>query len=260
MYPYAPGRAYTPHDASLEDYARLLHHLGFSRAVMVQPSVCGTDNRLMCDALARAKAGDNLGIQWRGIAVIDDTVTDAELERLNTLGVRGIRLNLLFAGADVGFEQVRRLADRIAPFGWHLQFLIDITAFENFGARLAALPVDSVIDHIGHFPAGMGPKTPAFVELKGLLADRKAWVKLSGPNRISSSDHAPFSDAQALARDLLQHAPDRLVFGTDWPHVKLPGSMPDDGMLVDELYRWVDNDEALARKVLVGNPQMLYGF
>jgi predicted TIM-barrel fold metal-dependent hydrolase len=260
QYPYAPGRGYTPHDASLDDYARLLHHLGFSRAVLVQPSVYGTDNRLMCDALARAQDGDALGIQWRGIVVIDDTVTDAELERLNGLGVRGVRLNLLFEGADVGFEQVRRLADRIAPLGWHLQFLIDITTFENFATRLAALPVDSVIDHIGHFPAGKGPKTPAFQDLKGLLADRRAWVKLSGPNRISSSDQAPFTDAHALAHDLVMHAPDRLVFGTDWPHVKLPGSMPDDGVLVNELYRWADNDMAVIRKVLVDNPQVLYGF
>lgn len=258
-YPYAEPRGYTPHDASLEDYAGLLHHLGFERAVLVQPSVYGTDNQLLIDALARAREVA-LGIEWRGIAVLDDGVSDAELEKMNDLGVRGVRLNLLYEGADVGFDEAARLAERIAPLGWHLQFLIDITSFENFAKRMSQLPVESVIDHIGHFPAGMGSKTPQFLELKALMQEGRSWVKLSGPNRTSAHDVAPFSDVQLLAQDLVEHVPDRLVFGTDWPHVKLASSMPDDGELVEEFYRWIGGDEALAQQILVNNPARLYSF
>lgn len=260
-YPYATTRSYTPHDASLEDYTRLLHHLGFERAVLVQPSVYGTDNRLMMDALQSVQGDDaDLGIGWRGVAVLDDSVTDAELEHMHSLGVRGIRLNLLYQGADVGYAQAARLAQRIAPLGWHVQFLVNITTFEDFAGRLARLPVDSVIDHFGHFPAGKGVDVPEFIELKALMRDGRSWVKLSGPNRITSHDTAPFSDVQPLAEDLLEHAPNRLVFGTDWPHVQMRTSMPDDGVLVDELYRWTGNDAALIHQVLVDNPARLYGF
>lgn len=258
-YPYAPERNYTPHDASLESYAQLLHHLGFERAVLVQPSVYGTDNRLLRDALERAQH-ESLGIEWRGIAVLDDGVSDAELEALDGLGVRGVRLNLLFQGADVSFAEAARLAERIAPFGWHLQFLIDITAFDDFAGRLSRLPVDSVVDHIGHFPATLGVQTPQFRDLKALMQEGRTWVKLSGPNRISSHDTAPFIDAQKLAQELVEHAPQRLVFGTDWPHVKLAGSMPDDGVLVEEFYRWIGGDDNLARQILVDNPRQLYAF
>ncbi|KAA0890912.1 amidohydrolase [Pusillimonas sp. ANT_WB101] len=258
-YPYVSPRGYTPHNASLDDYAGLLRHLGFDRAVLVQPSVYGTDNRLMADALARTRE-DSLGIAWRGIAVLDDSVTDSELERLHDLGVRGLRLNLLFQGAEVGFDEGARLANRIAPLGWHLQFLINIASFEDFAGRLSRLPVESVIDHIGHFPAINGPDLPQFADLKALMREGRSWVKLSGPNRISRHDAAPFTDAQRLAEDLISHVPDRLVFGTDWPHVQLSTSMPDDGVLVDELYRWCGGDQAMAKRILVNNPERLYSF
>jgi len=258
-YPYAAQRSYTPHDSSLKSYAGLLHHLGFERAVLVQPSVYGTDNSLMVDALTSAH-NDSLGIEWRGIAVLDDTVSDTELERFNNLGVRGVRLNLLYKGADLGFADVARLAERIAPLGWHMQFLINIASFENFAERLSRLPVASVVDHIGHFPATNGLELPQFLDLKELMKEGKSWVKVSGPNRISTHDTAPFTDAQILAQDLMEHVPNQLVFGTDWPHVQLSGSMPDDGMLVNEFYRWCENDETLAKRILVDNPKRLYSF
>ena len=258
-YPYQPERDYTPHDASRQDYARLLHTLGMSRAVLVQPSVYGTDNRLLADALAQS-AADPLGIEWRGVAVLDETVPQDELERLHGLGVRGARLNLLNRGGGIGFDNVARLADRLAPLGWHLQFLVDISTFEDFAGRLARLPVTTVVDHMGHFPAGLGPQCPAFRSLLALMREGRTWVKVSGPNRISSHPQAPFPDAEALARALAAHMPDRLVFGTDWPHVRLPTPMPDDGDLVDEFLRWIDHDEDLMRRILVENPARLYGF
>lgn len=259
QYPYSPTREYTPPDAPRERYASLLRHLGFQRAVLVQPSVYGADNRLLADTLRLGQRGD-LGISWRAVAVVEQSASDQELEALDRLGVRGVRLNLVFKGADLDFSGVERLAQRIAPLGWHLQFLIDITQFERLADRLSGLPVPCVIDHMGHFPAPLGPDIPAFRDLLALLQDGRTWVKLSGPNRISAYDTAPFTDAEVIAGALLAAAPQRLVFGTDWPHVKLPTSMPDDGMLVDELFRWLDGDTGLATRILVDNPAALYGF
>jgi len=258
VYPYHPDRSYTPHDALRQDYIHLLHTLGFGRCVLVQPSVYGTDNRLMCDALSLAST-DPAGIEWRGVAVLDDAVADAELERLHALGVRAVRLNMQHNGG-IDFATASKVARRIAPLGWHMQFLVDITRFDNLASRLAALPTDSVIDHMGHFPAVAGPKHPAFIELLSLMQEGRTWVKLSGPNRTSALDGSPYTDTQALAEELLDHMPKRLVFGTDWPHVQLPTSMPNDGDLVDELYRWLGHDDELAHGVLVDNPARLYSF
>lgn len=258
-YPYSSPRDYTPHDAPRKKYAELLHGLGFQRAVLVQPSVYGTDNRLLADALAASKK-DSLGIEWRGVAVLHDSVSDGELEQLDELGVRGARLNLINKGAALNFDNVSRLAQRLAPLGWHLQFLIDISQFEHFRQRIGDLPVASVIDHMGHFPASKGPQCPAFQDLLALMREGRTWVKLSGPNRFSAYDAAPFPDSQVLARSLIENSPERLVFGTDWPHVKLSTSMPDDGDLVDEFYRWIDNDAELAQRILVDNPAKLYSF
>lgn len=257
-YPYNRDRSYTPPDASRADYMSLLRTLGFERAVLIQPSVYGTDNRLLSDALAESigRAG---AIALRGIAVLDENATDEELERLHEVGVRGARLNMLYKGG-VEFENVSRLAQRIAPLGWHLQFLIDITQFRDFATRLSNLPVDSVIDHIGHFSAALGAELPAFRELKALMLEGRTWVKLSGPNRISSEKSVPFTDAESLARALISHMPTRLVFGTDWPHVALTSPMPDDGDLVDEFFRWIDDDAGLAQQILVDNPARLYSF
>ncbi len=258
-YPYSPAREYTPPDASRRRYAMLLHHLGFQRAVLVQPSVYGTDNALLVDAL-RDSASEDLGISWRGIAVVEPGVSDQELETLNRLGVRGVRLNLVFRGADLDFDGVEQLARRIAPLDWHLQFLVDITRFEHFASRISRLPVPSVVDHMGHFPAKLGTEHPDFRALLSLLREGNTWVKLSGPNRISSRDRPPFDDVEPIAQALLADAPHRLVFGTDWPHVRLSTPIPDDGALVDEFFDWIDGDAALAQQILVDNPARLYGF
>lgn len=259
-YPYAADRDYTPHDAPRETYADLLHHLGFERAVLVQPSAYGTDNSLMIDALEAQAKGDGLGIEWRAVVVIEDTISDAELERLDTLGVRGARLNLVNSHVGIGFDSVERLAGRLAALGWHLQFFIDISEVEGVCEFMRRLPVTSVIDHFGHFPASLGPRFPAFQDLLGLLRDAIGYVKISGPNRFSSHATAPFDDACEMARSLFCAAPDRVLFGTDWPHVRLKTPIPDDGVLLDELYRWTDTDAALIRRILVDNPARLYRF
>lgn len=258
QYPYHHDRSYTPPDASRQDYVRLLRTMGFQRAVLVQPSVYGTDNRLLCDMLELAKTKP-WGIEWRGIAVTDASVTESDLETMHRLGVRGIRLNMLFRGG-IDFSTVQSLASRIAPLGWHLQFLIDITQFKDLAPRLSSLPVDSVIDHMGHFHSDLGPRDPAFASLLSLMRDGRTWVKVTGPNRISSHHKAPYPDGQALAQALMRTRPDRLVFGTDWPHVQIPTPIPDDGSLVDEFYRWAGYDERLIQSILVDNPGLLYSF
>ncbi|ORE90919.1 amidohydrolase family protein [Acuticoccus yangtzensis] len=258
-YPYAAERDYTPHDAPLSMYAGLLHHLGFSRAVLVQASVYGTDNSQMADALEAAKSEPH-GIEWRGIAVLPESVSDAELERLNGLGVRGARLNLLNKGAGLSFDDVKALADRLAPLDWHLQFLIDISTFADFRGRMSRLPVTSVIDHIGHFPGQLGPQSAGFQDLLALVREGRTWVKVSGPNRFARQPVPPYDDAVPLTEALVEAAPDQLVFGTDWPHVRLKTPMPDDGALVDEFMRWIGNDAAIAQRILVDNPARLYGF
>lgn len=261
QYPYVTDRAYTPHDVLLDDYVRLLKQLGFERAVLVQPSVYGTDNRLLADALADAVSRPQ-GIEFRGIAVLNADVSDAQLQALAALGVCGVRLNLAYVdgGYAESFARTRRLVERIAPLGWHLQIMTDITVFHDLAELLATLPVDSVIDHIGYFPAQLGPRTAPFQALKALMQEGRTWMKLCGPNRISSSPVAPFDDVRALVQDLARDLPDHLVFGTDWPHTKLDTPVPDDGVLVDELFRWLDGDRALARRILVDNPARLYGF
>lgn len=257
-YPYHPDRNYTPPDASRESYLHLLRTLGFQRAVLVQPSVYGTDNSRMVDALALAQ-DDPAGIDWRGVAVLDTQTSDAELERLHALGVRGVRMNLVFRGG-IDTDTATALAERIAPLGWHLQFLVDISQFDNFAGFASRLPVPSVVDHMGHLPAALGPSHPAFADLLALLREGRTWVKLSGPNRLTAGKLPPFHDVDPLAAALIDAAPQRLVFGTDWPHVQLPTPMPNDGDLMDEFYRWIDNDDGLAERILVANPAELYGF
>lgn len=251
-YPYRPNRSYTPPDATFAQYRALLSTLGVERGVLVQPSVYGTDNRLLADTLRGA------GPNFRGIAVLDATASDAELEALNALGVRGLRCNLLFRGG-VAFADVEALARRIAPLGWHLQFLLDVSRFEDLERRLSSLPVDSVIDHMGHLPAGEGPTHPGFQALLSLLRQGRTWVKLSGSYRLTGQAVTPYGDVAPLARALIEAAPDRCVWATDWPHPQIPVAMPNDGDLLDQLADWIPDVET-RRLILVDNPARLYGF
>lgn len=253
--PLAPKSEYAPPYAPLERYEALLHHLGFDRAVLVQPSVYGTDNSFMVECLGKkGPTGDN---SFRGIAVVDSRVSDAELEDMNSVGVRGIRINLVYGGG-VDLDVLNTLTTRIAPLGWHVQFLVDLSKLPDFASRVDPLPVPFVVDHIGHFPVSLGPELPAFRDLVGLVRDGRAWVKVSGPNRISARQTAPFDDVRPLVDPLVDANPDQLLFGTDWPHVKLSTPMPDDGDLVDDFANWIP-DEAIRKRILVDNPARLYG-
>lgn len=255
-FPYQQDRGYTPPDATEDAYRHLLRTLGFSRAVLVQPSVYGTDNRRMLETLSARRLNDD--IEWRGVAVLDESVSDAELERLHALGVRGVRVNLVFPGG-VDFAATERLASRIADLGWHVQFLVDVSRFERLGERLGRLPVDSVIDHMGHMATFKGIRAPGFRDLLALMREGRTWVKLTGPNRITALAQSPYKDVDPFFLALLEARIDRCLFGTDWPHVQLPGRMPKDGELVDEFLRLVAAPRD-RRALLVDNPERLYGF
>jgi 2-pyrone-4,6-dicarboxylate lactonase len=249
-YPYWPDRSYTPPPAPLSRYLALLDLLGVTRGVLVQPSVYGTDNRMLVDSL---KASPR---RLRGVAVIDPTIGSRELEAMHAAGVRGVRVNLLFRGG-VSFAAAEAIADRIRPLGWHIQFLLDISQTPGLRQAVKRLRLPAVIDHMGHFPASQGTAAPAFRELLAMLAAGETWVKLSAPYLFTRQPGMPYADVTPIARELVKTAPDRCVWGTDWPHPANKLAMPDDGPLTDLLREWV-TDEALRRRILVENPKSLY--
>lgn len=250
-YAYAPTRRYTPPDAALADYVRMLTTLGVTRAVLVQPSVYMTDNTLILDALAAAQ------FPLRAVAVVTEAVTDAELKRMDELGVRGLRLNLRNDnGASAA--SAPRLAARIARYGWHLQFRINSSDFVSMAPLLKALPVDFVIDHIGQVPVAEGAGGAAFQTILELTQSGRCWVKLSAPMRMSAQEY-PYADVTPFVHALVAAAPARMLWATDWPHTTLTKSMPNDGDLADLLPQWLP-DAAMRTRVLVANPAQLYRF
>ena len=250
-YPLSERRAYTPHDASLAQYEQVQSVLGTERVVVVQASVYGTDNRRTLDALAHFGSRDS-----RGIVVIDPDLPMAELRRMHDLGVRGVRVNLVTPGGPP-LDHLVSLSRKIAPLGWHVQVYLRGEDLPRLGPLLQDLPTDVVIDHLGQIPADWGVDHDAVATLRALLDGGRAWVKLCG-YRSSSAGH-PFADVDPLATLLVGAAPQRCVWGTDWPHPAFSGTMPDDGELLDALMRWAPTD-ALRRAVLVDNPAALYGF
>lgn len=244
-------RSYTPPAAPEEDYLRMLEDTGMSRGVLVQISVYGTDNRYMLEVLGRHP--DRL----RGIAVLDPSVSSDTLVAMHDAGVRGLRINVLFGGG-VGWQAMEELAAKIADLGWHLELLLDVRQLPDLLPRVTRLPVPVVVDHLGHMPAELGPRHPGFQALLTLLTHHEAWVKLSGAYRIDAQ--APeYPAARVLAEGVLQAAPDRVVYGSDWPHVAVPYEMPNTGRLRNLLASWIPEGD-LRRRVLVDNPAELYGF
>jgi 2-pyrone-4,6-dicarboxylate lactonase len=254
-YPLIAERLYTPPDASPEDYRHLLDTLGIQRGVLVQPSIYGTDNRRMLDALARDTK------RLRGVAVVPFDAPDAELERLHTAGVRGLRSNIVDLKTGKGqlpLAELTALAKRIKRFGWHIEFLMHVDEFPDLDRQLKDFPVDVVFGHLGYVPAGKGTQDEGFQALLRLLRDGKAWVKMTAPYRLTLSA-LPYADTTAFAQALVDAAPERLLWGSDWPHVMIRTAMPNDGALFDVLGAWVA-DPALRRRILVDNPAKLYGF
>ncbi len=265
-YPPAAIRSYTPLPASLDEYLAMTAATGLQRNVFVQPSVYGTDNSCMLDAM-RIR-----GPLCRGIAVIDDATDDADLAEMHRLGVRGVRVNAATFGVTdpaAVAEQLNHTIARVAKLGWHLQVFAKLEVLHNLRATLGASPVPIVIDHMGLPRAALGLDQPGFATVLDLVRHGPCWVKVSGSYRVSGSS-AGFSDSTPFAKALIQANPSRVVWGSDWPHTgehKQSGEATaptiayrplDDGKLLD-LLADAAGAETL-RRILVDSPAHLYDF
>ncbi|MEP6826404.1 MAG: amidohydrolase family protein [Ramlibacter sp.] len=241
-YPLDRRRNYTPHECGLADYRKVMHALGHTRAVLVQPSVYGTDNRAMLDALREG------GPTFRGIAVLAPDVSDEELQDMHALGVRGVRLNLVNPQV-VGLEQTFALLRRVSRLGWHLQVLPDLSHSppDSLISLCNKVDVPVVVDHMGKLP----PLTRAH-PLFDLMKQGRCWVKLSAPYRVGG-------DVTDLVRALADANPAQVLWGTDWPHTEQHHGTPEAASLSDLLHDWFPDAQMLAQ-VCAANPARLYGY
>ena len=256
QYPHADNPGYIPNPATVAQLRAMLARIGCQRAVIVQPSYYGTDNRCTVDALRQGR-GD-----FRGIAHFAPTITDRELDELHGAGVRGVRLNLKAVNGQVPLEQLDALAQRLKGSGWHIQLYFYADHMPRLDEHLARLPVEVSIDHFGYIRTSDGLEGAGFQMLLRLARSGRAWFKLSAPYRQSSQ--APlFADVGPFARALFEAAPDRCVWGSDWPHASRNDTgtilVPNDGDLADALAGWIPA-EADRRRILVSNPAALYDF
>jgi 2-pyrone-4,6-dicarboxylate lactonase len=252
-FPYAPERKYTPCDASADQLFALRDFLGFSRNVVVQATCHGADNRAMADALRRAN-----GLA-RGVATVRESVTDAELHELDAAGVRGVRFNFVKRLVDTTPRDVlRSIAARIAPLGWHIVIYFEAADLPGLYDFFASLPTTVVVDHMGRPDVGKPVDGPDFQLFVQLMRQRpNIWSKVTCPERLSHSGPPGYDDVAPFARHLVEQFPDRVLWGTDWPHPNLKSHMPDDGQLVDFIPR-IAPTPALQQALLVDNPMRLY--
>ncbi len=251
-FPIAPQAVLKPADATVADYRMLQRRLGTSRNVVVQPSTYGTDNRCMLDALAQ------FGAQSRGVAVVRPEVSDADLKALQAAGVRGIRFNLAQGGTTT-IDMVDPLSRRVADLGWHIQVNAPADTITSAADLWRRLPCPVVFDHLAHV-RGTDADDAAFTLVSELLQRGNAWVKLSGAYMDTKVGPPSYADKTRIAQAYVRMAPDRLVWGSDWPHpTEKASNKPDDAILFDLLTVWAP-DAATRSRILVANPATLYGF
>ena len=252
-FPFSADRTYTPPDAGIEMFERLQEGLGLWRAVFVQASCHGTDNAAMVDALVRGRG------RYAGVAMVDDGVTDAQIGALHDAGVRGTRFNFVaHLGGAPDLDEYWRIVHRVAAFGWHIVLHFDAKDLASYADLLDAMPTPYVIDHMARVDATAGLDQEPFQQLLRLMADERCWVKISGAERLTAGGAPPYDDVTPYARALIAAAPDRVLWGTDWPHPNVR-HMPDDGDLLDHLADFAP-DEATRNHILVANPARLYDF
>jgi predicted TIM-barrel fold metal-dependent hydrolase len=228
--------------------------LGLERAVLVNASCHGSDNTVIVDAIAQS------GGQYRGVANADDSFTERMFEDLHRAGFRGVRFNFVkHLGGVPDMREFQRIIAKVKPFGWHVDLHFDAVDIPASTELLNGLPIPFIIDHMGRVPTKNGLEQPPFQALLELAKrNDKCWVKISGAERISSAG-PPFTDAVPFVRALIEAAPDRLLWGTDWPHPNIARHMPNDGDLVDLVPLFTD-DPAMQKRILVDNPHRLYEF
>jgi 2-pyrone-4,6-dicarboxylate lactonase len=257
-YPMAPTRGYDPPESTLHDLRHLHATLGIDRVVLTQPSVYATDNAAILEA-AEVLNSETPGRAKAVIAVSID-VTDDELAALHERGARGVRLNTDNAGGmPIAPGDVAVLAERIAPLGWHIEFLFPGRDIEGLAPVLSDLGVPVSIGHFAYQRAVDGVAAPGFRTLLDLVRAGNTWVKISGANRVSATDLPPYDDVEPMVWALLDAGPGRIMWGTDWPHPNKYEVNPNDGDLVDALGRWIP-DPGLMRAVAVDTPAAFYGF
>ncbi len=250
-YPYAEPRRYTPAQVLESDYRKMAGVLGLERGVVVQASPYGSDNARTLEAIRV------LGPGYVGVGVVGADVSEERLAQLHRGGIRGTRINLASGGIS-GIERMSELAAKIKNWGWHVQIHIHAKELSTYESEIRNLPVDVVFDHMGLFPAHSSLAHPDFRLLLGLLETGRVWVKLSGAERISR-DGFPYHDAIPIARALIDAVPERVVWGTDWPHTNVKPRIPNDGDLMDLLCAFAP-DGHMRHKILVENPCVLYEF
>ena len=255
-FPYSPGRAYTPPEAPLEALLAMHACLGFERGVVVQGNAHGTDNTVVLDALKREPK------RLRGVAIVKDTTTRAEIRRMAEAGVRGLRFHHLPRDASrhsgLGVEAFEKLAPHMKEFGLHVQFFMDARELPEVMPRLKDWKLPVVLDHFGAAKVAEGISAPGFQAMRKLLSEGRLWIKISGAYRCSQQ-YPDYPDARPLHDALIAANPDQLVWGTDWPHPRLAKDMPDTGHLLDLFNAWTP-DARVREKILVANPARLYGF
>lgn len=252
---HSPGRA-NPKNATVGDYRLLQKHIGTSRAVVVTPRNYATDNRVTLDAITQ------LGARARGIAVVHPTITDAELRALNDGGIRGIRFSLTGGAAPiVTWDMVEPLANRVADLGWHVQFVLRGSQIVEHADLLKRLPTPLVFDHMGLPTLPAGIEDASFKFLRSLVDRGRTWIKLSGAYINSKVGPPDYPEATKIAQAFIGAAPERLMWGSDWPHPGEQGkpALPDDALLFDLLAVWAPQ-ESTRRRILIENPASLYGF
>ena len=250
--PTLPGALAAPEEETVARYQTIRDDLGLTRAIIVQPTAYGTDNSVTADGI-KALGAQNT----RGVAVVDENVGDATLRDLTDTGFCGVRFQML-PGGIIAWDQVDRIAQRVSSCDWHIQLQLDGHTLPDRADQILAWPGRIVIDHIGKFLEPVAPDHPAFQCLLRLIDTGRVWVKLSAPYEVSRIGHPGYNDVSVLACALVEHAPERMLWASNWPHI-LTTPRPNDRKMLELLHDWAPNT-ALQQRILCDNPQEFYGF
>ena len=250
-----PRRSYTPPEASLAMYNHLAQTLGTTRGVLVQPSVYAEDNSALVAAVSAEPD------RFRGVVTVTNAVTDHELAEFHDAGIRGVRVNIVDSGGMPfsDLDAAWAFTSRIAGMGWHIELLAHVEQMDDIDTALSKSHVPVIFGHLGYTKTSKGLDDPGFQRFLGALREGRCWVKLTGTYRITGAEKPPYGDVVPMAQALLDANPDRMVWGSDWPHPRHTGFMPNDGDLLNQLADW-GADAALRRRILVTNPERFYGF